>query len=100
MITKAEVLNALNLIEKYKEEQVQTIQELEIKADTRSILILGLNTRELNCLKSVGIKTVGELLSVDRFEIRRYRNLGKKGIININRKLKDFGIDTPEFRTW
>jgi DNA-directed RNA polymerase alpha subunit len=100
MITKNEVLKAIDLIEKYKEQQMQKIKELEIKADTRSILILGLNTRELNLLKSVEIKTIGELLAVDRFDLRRYRNLGKKGIFDINRKLKDFGIDTTEFRTW
>ena len=100
MITKDEVLKALDLIEKYKEEQIQKIHKLEIETDTRSILILGLNTREINCLKSAQIETIGELLAVNRFDLKKYRNIGKKGIIDINKKLKDFGIDTPEFSTW
>ena len=100
MITKDEVLKAFDIIEKYKEQQKQIIKDLEVKEDPRSILILGLNTREINWLKAAEVETIGELLSIDRFELRRYRNIGKKGIIDINKKLKDFGIETPDFRTW
>lgn len=96
---KDEVLKAFNLIEEYIEQQKRIIKDLEAKEDSRSIFILGLNTREETSLKSANINTIGELLSIDRFELRLYRNIGKKGIININRKLKDFGINTPEFRT-
>ena len=99
MITKDEVLKALEIIEKYQEQQKQIIKDLEVKEDSRSILILGLNTREINCLKAAEVETIGELLAIDRFKLRRFRNLGKKGIVDINKKLKDFGIDTPEFRT-
>lgn len=99
MITKDEVLKAFEVIEKYKEQERQKIKELEVESDKRSILLLGLKTREINCLKASEIETIGELLAVDRFELRKYRNLGKKGIIDINKKLKDFGIDTDEFRT-
>lgn len=100
MITKDEVLKAFDIIEKYKEQQMQKIKELEVDTDRRSVLILGLNTREINSLKASEIHTIGELLAVHRHDLRRFRNLGKKGIIDINKKLKDFGIDTPEFRTW
>ena len=41
-----------------------------------------------------------QLLSTDRFELRKFRNIGKSTIDGINRKLKDFGIETPDFRTW
>ena len=50
MITKKEVLNALDLIEKYKEQQMQKIIEIEADSDPRSIFLLGLNRREINCL--------------------------------------------------
>ena len=100
MITKEQVLEAFDIIEKYQEQERQKIKELGVESDKRSIYILGLGTRENNCLRANGIKTIGELLSVDRLELRKFRNLGKKGIIDINKKLKDFGIDTPEFRTW
>lgn len=100
MITKEEVLNAFDIIEKYQEQERQKIKELEVESDKRSILILGLNTRERNGLMAANIKTIGELLSIDRFELRKFRNVGKKTIDGINRKLKDFGIETPDFRTW
>ena len=103
MITKEEVLNAFDIIEKYQEQERQKIKELEVesdKSDKRSILILGLNTRERNGLMAANIKTIGELLSTDRFELRKFRNIGKSTIDGINRKLKDFGIETPGFRTW
>ena len=100
MITKEEVLNAFDIIEKYQEQERQKIKELEVESDKRSILILGLNTRELNCLRAANIETIGELLSIDRFYLKKFRNINKKRIDNINRKLKDFGIETPNFRTW
>ena len=100
MITKKEVLNALDIIEKYQEKEKKKIKEIEVESDKRSILILGLKTRELNGLMAKNIKTIGELLSIDKFELRKFRNIGKKGIDDINRKLKDFGIEAPDFRTW
>lgn len=100
MITKEQVLEAFHIIEKYQEQERQKIKELEVEADNRSISILGLNTRELNCLKAYDVETIGELLTIDRLELRKFRNLGKKGINNINKKLKDLGIETPDFRTW
>ena len=92
------VLKAFDIVEEYIKQQKRIIKDLEAKEDSRSILILGLNTREETSLKSADINTIGELLSIDRLELRLYRNVGKKGIININTKLKDFGINTPEFR--
>ncbi len=100
MITKEEVLNAFDIIEKYQEQERQKIVELVVEFDKRSILMLGLNTRSLNCLRAANIETIGELLSIDRFNLTRFRNIGRKVIDDINRKLKDFGIETPDFRTW
>jgi len=100
MITKEEVLNALDIIEKYQEQERQKIKELEVESDKRSILLLGLNTRENNGLRAGDIETIGELLSIDRSDLRKFRNIGKQGIYDINRKLKDFGIETPDFHTW
>ena len=101
MITKEEVLNAIDIIEKYQEQETQKVRELvkkiEENNDTRSILILGLNTRAINCLASEGIRTIGQLLAYDRHKLRWIRDLGDKSITNINTKLKEFGIDTPEF---
>ena len=100
IITRDEVLRAFDIIDKYQEQQKKIIQKLEVKEDQRNVLMLGLNTREINCLRTANIETIGELLSLHRHDLIKCRNLGKKGVIDINKKLKDFGIDTPEFRTW
>jgi len=97
MITKTEVLKAIKLIEAYKKQQLANIKEIERKEDQRSISILGLKTRELNCLRAMEIETIGDLLSVNRYELQKFRNLGKKGIIDINQKLKKVGVETQDF---
>ena len=68
--------------------------------DPRSIDILNLNSRARNCLKSQGIKTIGQLLNTDRRSLIRIRNLGKQGITIINEALKDAGIITEPFLTY
>ena len=104
MITKEQVLEALEVIEKYKIQELSSVKQIEKKTneatDKRSIVCLGLKTRDLNCLKAANVNTVGELLNFDRFELRKIRNLGEKGIIAINKALKDKGIETEEFLLW
>jgi len=97
MITKEEVLCALDIIERFQYQEKQKIKQLEAESDKRSISILGLDTRSLNCLKSGDITTIGDLLAFDRSELRKFRNIGRKTISNINQKLKDFGIETQDF---
>ena len=50
----------------------------------------------------MGVNTVGELLTVGRFDLTKCRNLGPKGIVMINKALKDDGIETEDFlqRDW
>ena len=104
MITKKQVLEALELIEKYKTQELSRVKQIEKKTneatDKRSIVCLGLKTREINSLKAADVNTVGELLNVDRFDLRRFRNLGSKGIAMINEALKEDGIETESFVTW
>jgi len=103
MITKEQVLEALEVIEKYKIQELSSVKQIERKTneaiDKRSIVCLGLKTREINCLKKADVNTVGELLNVDRFDLRRFRNLGSKGIVMINEALKEDGIETEVFVT-
>ena len=77
MITKEQVLQALLLIDRYKIQEQISVNELINKTnretDKRSIVCLGLKTRELNCFK---------------------------GIVMINKALKDDGIVTEDFVTW
>ena len=101
MITKEQVLIAVEIIEKYKIQEktnINQIEETAIKAeDKRSIKCLGLKTRENNCLRNAGINTVGELLCESRRGLIKYRNMGAKGILMINKAIKDDGIDTEDF---
>ena len=75
-----------------------TFMKKKIVSDTRNIASLGLKSREYNCLVLADIITIGQLLNVDRFRLRQIRNLGSKGIANINEALKAKGIKTENFR--
>jgi len=101
MITKEEVHNALELIDKYKIQESNLIKELQDKSirqkDTRSLVSIGLKTREINALASADIYTVGDLLSADRSQVILYRNMGRGGIRKINKALEDDGIVTAHF---
>lgn len=80
----------------------ERIRELEIFKDksseqqTRSLAIpiesLDLTVRSYNCLKRAGIQTVQELIDMPNNEIEKIRNLGKKSLREINKKLADYGI--------
>lgn len=97
MITREDVLKAIEIIEQYKKEQTYQIEKLDTKKDPRDILCLELGRRENHVLRAAEINTIGELLAHDRYSLCRYRNIGKKSIDNINNKLKEIGIDTPKF---
>jgi DNA-directed RNA polymerase alpha subunit len=97
MITKEEVLKAIEIIEKYHAQERQKAKS--IGADSRSIHYLELNRRTLNCLKAANIKTIGELLLLDAGDLKGFRNVGGKCIQDINEQLKEKGIEAPMF-TW
>ena len=94
-ITKEKVLEALEVIEKYKLQELNNIDE--INRDKRSITILNLGTRELNCLLNRGIETVGDLLALDIRHLRRVRGLGNHGIYLINEAIKTKGVGLGNF---
>ena len=97
MITKKEVLKALDTIEKYKVQEIQNINIIEIKSDNRSIDILNLPRREVNSLQSAHIYTIGELMAFNRRDLIKVRNLGSGGISKINLAIKNIGINNKEF---
>ena len=99
-ITKEQVLEALIVIENYKNQSLFDVNRIEKESDKRSIMCLGLQAREHNCLKAANIDTIGELLAIDRYEIRKFRNLGKKAVMLINEALKAKGIETEDFVNW
>lgn len=76
--------------------ELQVIREKneEIRSQTLSIPIenLDLTVRSYNCLKRHGIQTIQELTEKPKSEIEKIRNLGKKSLREINKKLLEYGL--------
>lgn len=53
---------------------------------------LELTVRSYNCLKRANISTVGELIQKTPAEMMKVRNLGKKSLDEVNKKLSDLGL--------
>lgn len=53
---------------------------------------LDLSVRSYNCLKRAGINTVQELAQRSMDDMMKVRNLGKKSLEEVERKLKDLGL--------
>jgi DNA-directed RNA polymerase alpha subunit len=97
MITKEEVLKAIEIIERYKIQQSQIVDKLEEKiienTNTKSINQLGLSPKSIKCLWSIDVFTIGELLNIHPNGLRCVRYLGRKSIIDINKALEEKGFD-------
>jgi len=57
-----------------------------------SIEDLDLSMRSYNCLKRAGINTVSELLQRNEEEMIKVRNLGKKSLEEVVKKLSELGL--------
>ena len=53
---------------------------------------LDLSVRSYNCLKRAGINTVQELAQRSMDDMMKVRNLGKKSLEEVERKLKELGL--------
>lgn len=92
-ITKKQVLEAIDLIDKYKSQQLIKFNAM----DKRPIEKLELKEREYNALKAADINTIGDLLGLGRGDLRRFRNIGKKSIYGINEAMKKIGLEREGF---
>lgn len=72
------------MIEK-EEDKKEKVMEMTIEE-------LDLSVRSYNCLKRAGINTVQELSNKSIEEMMKVRNLGKKSLEEVERKLKDLGL--------
>lgn len=54
---------------------------------------LELSVRSSNCLKNANIKTIGELTSKTEDDIAKTRNFGKKSLLEIKDKLKEWNLE-------
>jgi DNA-directed RNA polymerase subunit alpha len=53
---------------------------------------LELSVRSSNCLKNANIKTIGDLTRKTEDEIAKTRNFGKKSLLEIKEKLKEWNL--------
>ena len=63
---------------------------------------LDLSVRALNCLKAADIETLGQLCSIQRAELLKFRNFGKKSLTELDAKLVSlnlsFGMDLTKYK--
>ncbi len=62
---------------------------------------LDLSVRAFNCLKASKIDTLGELVEIERHELLKFRNFGKKSLVEIEELLENkeltFGMDLGKY---
>ena len=73
------------------EEPVAVDEELQEKLKT-PISELELSVRSANCLREAEIRTIGELVQKTPQELLKYRNFGKKSLVEIEELLKGMGL--------
>ncbi|HAG09001.1 MAG TPA: DNA-directed RNA polymerase subunit alpha [Desulfotomaculum sp.] len=100
---------AISLAAKISEEYISlfsgyttTVNTVEVKEEKEenpkekyldmSIEDLDLSMRSYNCLKRAGINTVSELLQRNDEEMMKVRNLGKKSLEEVIKKLNELGL--------
>jgi DNA-directed RNA polymerase subunit alpha len=82
----------------FDEESIVTEDEVdEETARVKAILDtpveeLELSVRSSNCLKNASIRTIGDLTSKTEDEIAKTRNFGKKSLLEIKEKLKEWNL--------
>lgn len=63
---------------------------------------LDLSVRALNCLKSADLVTLGDLVTIQRSALLKFRNFGKKSLNELEELVKskglDFGMDISKYR--
>lgn len=63
---------------------------------------LDLSVRALNCLKAAEIDTLGELVQLQRNDLLKFRNFGKKSLTELDELLENkslqFGMDTLKYK--
>lgn len=85
----------VNLVDTMKDREILISQDDE-KAHKKlemSIEDLDLSVRSYNCLKRAGIHTVQDLTKRTEEEMLKVRNLGKKSLDEVIKKIRDLGFD-------
>jgi DNA-directed RNA polymerase subunit alpha len=82
----------------YGEEDSQMKQLLKSR-----LYDMDLSVRAVNCLKSADIETLGELVSRSKSDLLKFRNFGKKSLVELEQLVKekglDFGMDISQYKS-
>lgn len=82
----------------YVDEQVLHMRKL-LKT---SLEDLDLSVRAFNCLKASKIDSLGDLVQLERHELLKFRNFGKKSLVEIEELLEvndlTFGMDLSKYK--
>ena len=83
--------------ETYDEESLHMRQLLKTK-----LIDMDLSVRALNCLKAAEVDTLGDLVSFNKSDLMKFRNFGKKSLIELEElviaKGLNFGMDLAKYK--
>ncbi len=83
--------------EEFDEESLRMRQLLKSK-----LVDMDLSVRALNCLKSAEVETLAELVELNRNDLLKFRNFGKKSLSELDELLEkhnlSFGMDTSKYK--
>lgn len=84
-ITLTEHVNDVEIMVQKEEDKKEKVLEMTIEE-------LDLSVRSYNCLKRAGINTVEELTMKSEEDMMKVRNLGKKSLEEVQKKLAELGL--------
>lgn len=84
-LTLTDNANDMEIMIEKEEDKKEKVLEMTIEE-------LDLSVRSYNCLKRAAINTVQELANKSMEDMMKVRNLGKKSLEEVERKLKDLGL--------
>lgn len=73
--------------EESNKDREELLQKLSLKINE-----IELSVRSTNCLSGANISTIGELVIMPESEMLKFRNFGKKSLIEIKQKLHEMGL--------
>ena len=78
------------------QKEINVTKKQEIKASNSNLLAkisdVDFSVRTLNSLKNENVIYLGDLVCYTEFELKKFRNMGKKSIDEIKAKLTDFNL--------
>lgn len=90
-------LEPKQVIEDFDESTLHLRQLLKTK-----LTDLDLSVRALNCLKAAEVETLGELVAYNKADLLKFRNFGKKSLIELENlvasKNLDFGMNVSKYK--